>query len=99
MVKNRKRTIALVRRELQLLVAEDSLEEAADLLSELAEICDERMCDDVAILRRGISGLNREMHLGKIGFTEATQERNRLSDRLLNIAKNLSQCVSQASVY
>lgn len=91
MTKDYKRIIALVRQKLKSLVAQDDLDGAAGLLSELAEICDERRTDEVAILRRGISDLNKEWCLGKISFEEASKAKNQLADRLLGIAKSFSQ--------
>lgn len=91
MEKNCKLIVALVRQKLISLVAKDDLEGASGLLSELAEICDERRADEVAILRRGISEITREQLLGKVGFKEASEVKNRLADRLLGIANSFSQ--------
>lgn len=88
MGKNFKHTITLVRRRINFLVAQNALGEAADLLQELSEICDEK-ADEVIVLKRGISELEQERCLGKIGFKEASEIKNELADRLLRIAKSL----------
>jgi len=83
-----RRIIALARRELTSLVAKNDLEEASGLLAELAEICDGRQSDLVAVLRRGISELEQESLLGTISFEEKFRVRNQLADRLLGIARS-----------
>lgn len=97
--KNFKHIIALVRREIKNLVAQNALGEAADLLQELSEMCDEERADEVTVLKRGISDLEQERRLGKIDFREASAIKNELADRLLGIAKALFQYANSENAY